>query len=57
MPGGASRAFAAGGIEQLQAYLRRTTRILGVIVWGFILLVSLPAETSLRLAFGAGHLP
>ncbi len=55
VPGGASRAFAAGGIGHLQAYLTRTTRILGVVVWGFILLVSLPAETSLRLAFGAGY--
>lgn len=55
VPGGASRAFAAGGIDHLQAYLRRTTRILGVVVWGFILLVSLPAETSLRLAFGTGY--
>ena len=55
VPGGASRAFASGGTEALQGYLRRTTRVLGVVVWGFILLVSLPAETSLELAFGAGY--
>ena len=28
---------------------------LGSVVWGFILLVSLPAEFSLRLAFGQGY--
>ncbi len=55
VPGSASRDYAAGGTEALQMYLRRTTRVLGVVVWGFILLVSLPAETSLKLAFGAGY--
>lgn len=55
VPRSASQAYAAGGIRALDQYLRNTTKMLGVIVWGFILLVSLPAETTLRLAFGPGY--
>ncbi len=55
VPRSASQAYAAGGINALDQYLRRTTKMLGVIVWGFILIVSLPAETTLRLAFGPGY--
>ena len=55
VPRSASQTYAAGGIRALDQYLRNTTKMLGVIVWGFILLVSLPAETTLRLAFGPGY--
>lgn len=55
VPSGASRAHSSGGIPALQAYLRDTTLTLGFVVWGFILLVSIPAELSLRIAFGPGY--
>lgn len=55
VPGGAARAFTAGGVPALRSYLRDTTLMLGLVVWGFILLVSIPAEFSLRLAFGPGY--
>ena len=57
VPGGASRAYAAGGRADLRRYLRETTLSLGLATWGFILLVSLPAEFSLRLTFGEGYEP
>lgn len=55
VPTGASRAHASGGVPALQSYLKETTLTLGLVVWGFILLVSIPAEFSLRLAFGPGY--
>lgn len=55
VPRRASRAFAEGGIVALSGYLWRTTLVLGAVVWGIILVVSIPAEMSLRLTFGAGY--
>lgn len=54
VPGSASRAYAAGGHAALVGVLKRTTVVFGLIVWGVILAVSVPAEWSLRLAFGPG---
>lgn len=55
VPVGASRAHTAGGLPALRKYLWDTTLMLGVVVWGFILVVSIPAELSLRMAFGPGY--
>ncbi|MEZ5851754.1 MAG: hypothetical protein R3D68_14010 [Hyphomicrobiaceae bacterium] len=55
VPTSAARAHANGGIPALTALLQRTTLLFGALVWGVILLVSLPAELSLRLAFGPGY--
>lgn len=55
VPTSATRVHAAGGIPALTALLKRTTLLFGALVWGVILLVSVPAELSLRLAFGPGY--
>lgn len=57
MPGGASRALAAGGVPALRRYLLRRLVLFGVPTGALILVLAIFAESSLRIVFGEAYVP